>query len=76
MPVVKRKEIRLRRQRTGMKLGAFAKYAGVSYHTLKNVESGYHNPSIEVVYLLADALRCDAEELLGEDEPEPNGVAA
>ena len=70
MPVVKRKKIRERRQRTGMKLGPFAQYAGVKYMTLANVECGHQNPSIEVVHLIAKALGCDAEELLGEDEPE------
>lgn len=76
MPQVKGKKIRAWRQRTGMRLGQFAEYSGISYHTLKNLESGHGNPSIEVVHRLAGVFGCEAEELLGEDEPGVNGVAA
>ena len=80
MPAVRGSEIRKRRQRTGMKLGAFARHAGVKYQTLANIECGSQKAvSIEVVYLIAQALpNTTAEELLAvaDDEAEPADAAA
>lgn len=73
MPAVKRLEIRQRRQRLGEKLAQFSERAGVRYQTLANIESGCQVPSIEVVYRIANALGCDAEEIL--DEPGSARVA-
>lgn len=73
MPAVKGAEIRARRQRLGMKLGQFARHAGVGYKTMANVECGHQRPSIEVVHRIADALGVEAGELLA---GEPGGAAA
>jgi transcriptional regulator with XRE-family HTH domain len=80
MPAVNGPEIRGRRQRLGLKLGQFAKQAGVKYKTLANIECGGQKAvSIEVIHLIARALPdTTAEELLaapGEDA-EPDGAAA
>jgi transcriptional regulator with XRE-family HTH domain len=69
MPQVNGRLIRGRRQRLGIKLGEFAKRAGVGYKTLANIESGLsdgspYSASIEVVYRIADALGMDADDLL------------
>lgn len=79
MPAVKGAEIRLRRQRLGLKLGQFAERSGVGYKTLANIECGHQRfVSIEVVHRIAGALGGDAkaEELLADDDPETNGAAA
>lgn len=81
MPAVNGSKIRARRQRTGMKLGAFAEYAGVKYKTLANIECGQQKvASIEVLHLIAQALpNTTAEELLaaaGEDSAEPEEAKA
>lgn len=68
MPAVKNDEIRRRRQRLGIKLGEFAKRTGVKYQYVANIESGCSKPGIEVVYILARELGCEAEDLLDEAE--------
>lgn len=69
MPQVNGSLIRSRRQRLGIKLGEFAKRAGVNYKTLANIESGLrdgspYTASIEVIHRIADALGADADDLL------------
>jgi transcriptional regulator with XRE-family HTH domain len=68
MPQVNGSVIRDKRQRLGIKLGEFAKLAGVNYKTLANVESGHNGggASMEFVYLVAAALGddVDADDLL------------
>jgi transcriptional regulator with XRE-family HTH domain len=86
MPAVKGAEIRARRQRTGMKLGEFARHAGVGYQTLANIECGHQwTVSMEVIYRIAAGLGMkpdDAGQLLADTGPEagsapaPKGVAA
>lgn len=81
MPAVNGREIRRRRQRTGMKLGQFAEYARVGYQTLANIESKNQRTSIEIVHRIADALaalgqKCEADDLLADEEPEPRKAAA
>ncbi len=73
MPAVKGSEIRRRRQRTGVKLGPFAKLADVNYKTLANIECGRQRvASIELVYRIAMHLPdTEAEDLLDLD-----GIAA
>lgn len=66
MPAVNGREIRARRQRTGMKLGEFAEHARVGYQTLANIESRNQQASIEVVCRIAKALACEPDELLAE----------
>lgn len=75
MPLVNGAEVRARRQRLGVKLGKFARQAGVGYKTLANIESGHQrHVSIEVINLIAAELgeETTADDLLAG----PKGVAA
>ena len=45
-----------------------AKKAGISQAALSALESETKNPSVETLYLLANALNCTVTELLGEDK--------
>jgi transcriptional regulator with XRE-family HTH domain len=55
---------RLRRSR-GLSQIVLAELAGVHYNTLKRIESGDANPSIEVLVKLADMLGVTIVQLLG-----------
>ncbi len=55
---------RLRRSR-GLSQIVLAELAGVHYNTLKRIESGEANPSIEVLLKLADTLGVSIVQLIG-----------
>ena len=59
------------REKAGLSQNQLAKSAGISQAALSKIESEDKNPSVETVFLLADALDCTVSELLGE---KPEGV--
>lgn len=70
MPAVNGKEIRSRRQRTGLRVSEFAVKHGIKPKTLANIESGSQDKkvSIEIVWKLANAFGVEADDLLSEDD--------
>ncbi len=48
--------IRKRRKCLGIRQKELADYAGISLHTLSNIESGKGNPSFSVLYKILDIL--------------------
>lgn len=58
--------VRTKREKAGLSQNALAKKAGISQASLNALEAKTNNPSVETVFLLADALECSVSELLGE----------
>ena len=65
--------IRQRRQEIHLSQEAFAEKVGVSVNTVSRVEGGQTAMSIEVFRKMVRVLHTSANELLGEDIPEPDG---
>lgn len=64
MPIrPKRAEIRRRRNLTGLSLRDFAKFAGVGFVTVSNIETGKAGASQEMLEKLAKALKCSVEDI-------------
>ena len=63
--------IKEKRENSGLSQNQLAKKAGISQAALSALEAETKNPSVETVFLLADALDCTVSELLGE---KPAGV--
>lgn len=67
--------IRERRKRLGIDQRSLAEIAGVSEHTIVNIESGQANPTFRILLSVADALGMEIvvrvrETPLGRDEGE------
>lgn len=58
--------VKEKRENKGLSQNQLAKRAGVSQAALNALESRTSNPSVETVFLLAEALDCTVTELLGE----------
>ena len=58
--------VKSKRETIGLSQNQLAKKANISQATLSALESETKNPSVETVFLLADALDCSVCELLGE----------
>lgn len=58
--------VKSKRETIGLSQNQLAKKANISQATLSALESETKNPSVETVFMLADALDCSVCELLGE----------
>ena len=58
--------VKSKRELVGLSQNQLAKKANISQATLSALESETKNPSVETVFMLADALDCSVAELLGE----------
>lgn len=67
-PIAKRlKELRLQKK---MSMNQVAKQVGIAQSTYAGYETGYREPSIEMIYLLAKVLETSADFLIGRtDDP-------
>ena len=59
------------RQRAGLTLDELSRQAGVSKSMLSQIERNHANPTVAVVWRLANALRVPVAELLGGPRPTP-----
>lgn len=62
------KIVREEREKKGMSQNQLAKKAGIAQASLNALESKTNNPSVETLYLLANALNCSVSKLLGESK--------
>ena len=58
--------VREEREKKGLSQNQLAKKAGIAQASLNALESKTNNPSVETLYLLANALNCTVSKLLGE----------
>ena len=56
--------LKLMRVRKGLTLQSLAKKAGLNYNTINQYEKGYHQPKIENLKKVAEALECDVKEII------------
>jgi transcriptional regulator with XRE-family HTH domain len=63
--------VRELRQQLGMSQEAFAHTAGFDRTYISGIERGIRNPTIDVVYRLADALGCPVTRLFADDGQQP-----
>jgi transcriptional regulator with XRE-family HTH domain len=59
-------ELRRRREAAGLTLGALGALAGVTRNYIGNIENGWRDPSLDVLFQLARGLNVPPWELLGE----------
>lgn len=62
------------RQAQGLSLDELSRRAGVSKSMLSQIERNQANPTVAVVWRLANALRVDMSELLGSERPAPPAI--
>ena len=62
--------VKKKREQAGLSQNMLAKKAGISQASLNALESKTNNPSVETVFLLANALDCTVSELLNEKPEE------
>jgi transcriptional regulator with XRE-family HTH domain len=62
------------RQGQGLSLDELSRRAGVSKSMLSQIERNQANPTVAVVWRLANALRVDLSELLGGERPAPPAI--
>ena len=63
------------REAKGVPVEVLAKWTGISYGSIRNIESGKTSPRLTTVVRLATALRVSVDEYIGfprEEEPEPD----
>ncbi len=63
--------VRELRQQLGMSQEAFALHADFDRTYISGIERGIRNPTLDVIYRLADALECPVVQLFADAEERP-----
>lgn len=63
--------VRELRQQLGMSQEAFAHHADFDRTYISGIERGIRNPTLDVIYRLADALECPVTRLFADDGQKP-----
>lgn len=66
--------LRKLRKTAGLTMKELGKIVGMSESTISLYETGKHEPDIETMAKIADALHVSVDELIGRDEPEAKKV--
>lgn len=67
-------KVRELRKKKGMTQAELSKKSGVAQQTVSNIESGRNEPSGTTIGMLASALGCTADELIGNTQSHADGL--